>query len=839
MRLETWRVWLALVSLCLLLGLTLTSAAVAGVPERMGSLASVGSPTDAPDQLATDHVRTMTTNSTHVFWTISVGGEFCPTDGEPTLRRVPLGGGTVQTLHHSCTFNPYQMAADDTHVYFADWADDKVKRIPVAGGTITNVANGNRLILHRGIALDSTHVYWGDNTGIQRIAKSGGAAQVLAAGADSANLAVDSTHVYWTDWNMGAGRIRRVAKTGGAVQDVITGLDNPYGIALDSTYVYFTELGTGKAYRVNKNGTGLTSYVASDISPYMAETIAANSTHVFWTDTTGTHTGRVRRAPVGGGTIEDLALGLFGPRGVSLDSTHVYWGDYDGVWRLPIAATAAKVDLTITDMEVTQAIQCLDNTTGATACADNSVHLRADKITYARVYPAVDLADTVGVNARLHGTRGGTTLPGSPISPTDTTLFVGTSGAQREVTSSSFNFLLPMSWRNGTVVLQAEINPGTVIPETNTANNMSTSATINFATAQNLTVAYIPINYTFSGWTGPSTASNATMTAAGPFLRSLFPFSNVTYTAWPAGAAYTQDASANPSGVITEMNTRYLASTSPPDQLFAWFPSGSWNNGRSDPIWLGGSGHVSGGDEQYANAVCAHEIGHNLGRRHPLCADSSSDWPYGGTNADSVIHEVGFDVFTLATHAATKRDWMVGGNCGNSSTDMWISPWNWTQILNGVQDWMGQIQAAAPQQGPTAVVTGQIWENGGELNPLFVLQEHLEPLGIPGGNTYCLNFMTRDGALLQQQCFDLDWRDRNWTGQSEIGNFGMRLPFPTSTELVQLTHGMELLDELRTGEGPPEVQVLTPNGGEMWDGVHRIEWEAGDPGGARLTYNVQ
>ena len=54
----------------------------------------------------------------------------------------------------------------------------------------------------QGIAIDATHVYWG-NAGDGSIMKAplgGGAATVLAAGQGApANVAVDGTHVYWTD----------------------------------------------------------------------------------------------------------------------------------------------------------------------------------------------------------------------------------------------------------------------------------------------------------------------------------------------------------------------------------------------------------------------------------------------------------------------------------------------------------------------------------------------------------------------------------------------------------------------------------------------------------------
>jgi hypothetical protein len=55
---------------------------------------------------------------------VSVGAGFCLADGEPSLKRAPPDGGVAQTLFHSCSFNSYQVVADDSNVTFTDRADD-------------------------------------------------------------------------------------------------------------------------------------------------------------------------------------------------------------------------------------------------------------------------------------------------------------------------------------------------------------------------------------------------------------------------------------------------------------------------------------------------------------------------------------------------------------------------------------------------------------------------------------------------------------------------------------------------------------------------------------------
>jgi hypothetical protein len=801
---------------------------------------SLISPEDTPQKLVTSQVQSMTANSTHIFWSVQVGGEFCPADGEPAIHRILLSGGTDEILYHSCSFNPNQMAADDDYLYFADWQNDQIKRMPVAGGTPSVVAAANNLLHHRGLALDNDFVYWGDDTGIRRVLKAGGTPQTLAADTQSVKLALDSTHVYWTRIDWTTGQVRRALLGGGSMSTLVTNLDSPYGLALDSTQIYFTERGTGKVYHANKDGSGLVSYHPGNISPYMAEDIAVDNTDVYWLDTTSLQDGRLHRVTKVGGTINDLALGYFGPRGVLLTSTNVYWGDYNGIYRLPSNASPVNVDLSITNVEITQGVQCLDNSQGATNCADNSVPLISDRPTILRVYPAVTISSVANVTAQLVGTRGGSPLPGSPIQPIKPKQYVKLDGAQRENASDTFNFELPPSWRSGTITLQAEINPGNIIPELNTSNNFSQPLTVTFLPAKNLNIAYIPVNYTWSGWMGAKTPNATTIANAANFLRAVLPYSNINYTAWSSGSAFSKDlgTKAGANALITELNTRYQASTNPPDQLFGWVPSGSWSDGLSDPKFLGGTSAVAAGDENLSPAVIAHEIGHNLGRRHPTCADSNSDWPYG--NNSLAIQEIGFDVFSRVTWPANTIDWMVGGHCGNSSLIMWASPWNWTQVMNGVTDRLLTDFPAElyPTSQPTAVLTAIISQTGGELQPVLLMSEALDPTPLPEGNTYCFKFLNNAGGLITKACFDADPNTQGFRSNETSAVVSYRQLLPLGTTRVQLVKGIQKLDEQRASANAPTVVVISPNGGETWSGKHTIQWQAQDIDGDPLNFAV-
>ena len=134
--------------------------------------------------------------------------------------------------------------------------------------------------------------------------------------------------------------------------------------------------------------------------------------------------------------------------------------------------------------EVTQAIQ---NTA-------NQAPLVAKRATYVRVYGR-DLAGPAapGVEARLIGTRGGSPLPGSPLTPLDGVLNLAAGGSyDRGNATDGWIFKLPESWTTGSVVLRAEVDPRGFYTDTNTGNN-ALQSTFTFQSQPPACVVTLPV----------------------------------------------------------------------------------------------------------------------------------------------------------------------------------------------------------------------------------------------------------------------------------------------------------------------------------------------------------
>jgi len=290
-----------------------------------------------PENLSTDpYPFDVALGGRYVFWTKTLG-EFCSPPG--SVKSVNLTTRAQNTLIEDCDLSAANVVADESHVFYADWVADAVKRIPAAGGAPTTLVSAAGLIYHRALAVDDTYVYFGDNAGVNRVPKAGGPVLALAPGYDSHELALDGSHVYWTEWTVvGDDAIRRVAKTGGDVETILSGgtLANPMGVAVDESYVYWTEGDGGRVRMVAKTGGTVQDPVPAQVD-HWAGSIAVSHEHVYWADgtsTPGTH--RLRRVPKGGGSIDNLVPGLSGLGGVNISAKFVHWGDSGGVWRLQI-----------------------------------------------------------------------------------------------------------------------------------------------------------------------------------------------------------------------------------------------------------------------------------------------------------------------------------------------------------------------------------------------------------------------------------------------------------------------------------------------------------------------
>jgi len=91
-------------------------------------------------------------------------------------------------------------------------------------------------------------------------------------------MAVDATGVYWTDLE---GHVQSVPLGGGAVATLAQGQARPWGIALDGSYVYWSNNQGGAIMRAPKDASGSPTAVATATSPGDIGIYGAN---VYWID---------------------------------------------------------------------------------------------------------------------------------------------------------------------------------------------------------------------------------------------------------------------------------------------------------------------------------------------------------------------------------------------------------------------------------------------------------------------------------------------------------------------------------------------------------------------------
>lgn len=135
-------------------------------------------------------------------------------------------------------------------------------------------------------------------------------------------------------------------ETGTAAEEafIAAGGNAPWGMAVDATFIYWSNWGSGFIGRAKLNGTVVEKeWLKTEGKP---QGLAVDAGHIYWADEGG-GAGHIGRATIAGGTIEKnwIASPNF-PSDVAVDAGHVYWSN---------SGTGHIGRATIAGAEVTQA----------------------------------------------------------------------------------------------------------------------------------------------------------------------------------------------------------------------------------------------------------------------------------------------------------------------------------------------------------------------------------------------------------------------------------------------------------------------------------------------------
>lgn len=355
---------------------------------------------------------------------------------------------------------------------------------------------------------------------------------------------------------------------------------------------------------------------------------------------------------------------------------------------LLVAPTAAAVDLTVSAIEVNQAI----NLGTTTLVARNATVVRV-KIGIADSTVAVP-----GVDAELRVYSGGVEIPGSPFFSTNGPI-AAPLVPQSSTLNHTVNFLV-VPPQGADIDFSVTVNPTRRVVETNYDNNVGTLLNKAFVCRKMVELVYVPVNYTPGG--GLPSLTTIAPGVGDAFLRGIYKTGDWNYHRSPIGnLTWTQDVNSSNTALLNTLNDIRL--TQIPAQgypqatfIYGWLPGNPFSgNGQANGV----PGQAAFGNTENSRfqRTFAHEIGHCWGQQH----------------SNSTIGTVGFDVEGQLIEPlglgpvmpTTRNDVMVAGL---TTAQAWVNSTTFNDCISDTRSQCTGGDQDSAGGGPEADLAG--WE---------------------------------------------------------------------------------------------------------------------------------
>ncbi|MEI6179182.1 MAG: hypothetical protein WCP31_00415, partial [Chloroflexales bacterium] len=496
-------------------------------------------------------------------------------------------------------------------------------------------------------------------------------------------------------------------------------------------------------------------------------------------------------------------------------------------------------DLRVDGLEVTQAIQDLNN----------SVDLVAGKRTYVRLHASAPV-NTSAVFATLTGRHGVVPLaptlhPGNP----GTTITLRPS-PNREQINDSFWFELPASWITaGDLTLTARLDPNNAKNDLAPSNNVAT-VTVNFKSTPALRLRLMNVQYTVGGTTYLANTSH--MVALESWLRRAYPIASLQVMRqtliYPTNGLPDVDTL---NGLMA-MSKLLRIIFSGEDARVVYYgmvdDGGGFMRGKAagipGTIAAGPTGSGDWGwdlDGSYGDWYGGHEIGHTRGRYHAeFCgAGGGANYPYTGGRISPVLTGnsaiYGFDITTRAIYGPSWKDVMT--YCANE----WVSDFTYEGIRSHMVT-VGMVNG--PQLSATA---SQFLAVGGSadltsktaaLTQVALIQQN-NTLSLPEPGDWTLALVSAANVDLATYPFAPDELSDAESSPGTPAIIAEVVPWSAGAVRVEIRYNGLVVATRSASANAPSVSLTAPTAGStLPSGPFQVTWTGADADGDTLSYSL-
>jgi uncharacterized repeat protein (TIGR01451 family) len=694
-----------------------------------------------------DYVFSMSRAQIARLWILSENGDG---DGEPSTEP-----GLTKHLRGFGPNDGFNLALDDTRMWWNE--GNTIFLGDRSGAVLDSVVSGAALAEDR-FSVAAGTLYFIAEGDIYSTNVTDGVVTLLAGGGSATCLAADTQYVFWGD---SAGHVWRTPRLGGASRDV-TGPET--------------------------DGSSVTQ-------------MTLDESRVYWVEQRPDTNSAIRRA-----TLSDLEVlpvaEIVSAGHLFHDDWSLYWDDDEGIKKINKDATIRRPDLFWQEDGLIDVIQAL--TTNRT----NSIELVADKQTIVRVYPGVDEGAVRLVTAELSGTRNGVALA-PPLRPSRLYRTVYAGDLDRTNLSKSIDFLLPTSWTSGEVHLEATLNRGDGIPDSDSGNNTATFD-VTFVRKQPLCLKMRKVLTSPGGEIDSNVVRFITYRALAmlptPDILEDFIPGLLTESTW-FGATPEFEMTSDDDWVLYDLESEELDDTDPafcrdadalPLRVGMLTPDTNWGTtigvagvpGNASIVKMDNSIDTDGVfdfDDPIGTLTLVHEHTHNGGYHHVNCSglesgggEIDSAYPFGcdasGANCCSISNDIGglsdmgYDSRSTSIIEPTDASsYMTYKNRNNQR--QWADPYHWSGIFNAYRTLPDPAAMAAASMAAKAGASMALEAGAGVLPPgplVLLVQGTIEP--VTGDVTI------RRLRLLDRAGVPVEKLDRRWNDQGDnVDARGVRL----------------------------------------------------------------